>query len=125
VAASSSTSREHPNPDFSYENQRDAPYHAFLLNVPIEARREARESRSVVEWASRDVVNAELGRGSADLRAEGQARVLRLLAADRRAEFARELSVVAARARRGAGARRLGRCPAPGSRAGGTGPRAS
>jgi cobalt-zinc-cadmium efflux system outer membrane protein len=96
--------REHPNPDFSYENQRDAPYHAFLLNVPIELGGK-RANRVRVGEASRDVVNAELGRESADLRAEVRRAFYRLLAADRRAEFARELSVVATRARDAAQAR--------------------
>jgi cobalt-zinc-cadmium efflux system outer membrane protein len=69
VAASElDIAREHPNPDFSYENQRDAPYHAFLLDVPIELGGK-RANRVRVGEASRDVVNAELGRGSADLRA--------------------------------------------------------
>ena len=105
VAASEiDIAREHPNPDLSYENQRDAPYHAFLLNVPIELGGK-RANRVRVGEASRDVVNAELGRGSADLRAEVRRAFYRLLAADRRAEFARELSVVATRARDAAQAR--------------------
>src|SRR6476660_2215411 len=105
VAASElDIAREHPNPDFNYENQRDAPYHAFLLNVPIELGGK-RANRVRVGEASRDVVNAELGRESADLRAEVRRAFYRLLAADRRAEFARELSVVATRARDAAQAR--------------------
>jgi len=104
VASELDIAREHPNPDFSYENQRDAPYHAFLLNVPIELGGK-RANRVRVGEASRDVVNAELGRGSADLRAEVRRAFYRLLAADRRAEFARELSVVATRARDAAQAR--------------------
>ena len=105
VAASEiDIAREHPNPDLSYENQRDAPYHAFLLNVPIELGGK-RANRVRVGEASRDVVTAELGRGSADLRAEVRRAFYRLLAADRRAEFARELSVVATRARDAAQAR--------------------
>ena len=105
VAASElDIAREHPNPDLNYENQRDAPYHAFLLNVPIELGGK-RANRVRVGEASRDVVNAELGRESADLRAEVRRAFYRLLAADRRAEFARELSVVATRARDAAQAR--------------------
>src|SRR4029078_7646990 len=105
VAASElDIAREHPNPDFNYENQRDAPYHAFLLNVPIELGGK-RANRVRVSEASRELVSAKLGRGSADVRAEVRRAFYRLLAADRRAEFARELSVVATRARDAAQAR--------------------
>ena len=104
AASELDVAREHPNPDFSYENQRDAPYHAFLLNVPIELGGK-RANRVRVGEASRDVVNAELGRGSADLRAEVRRAFYRLLAAYRRAEFARELGIVATRARDAAKAR--------------------
>jgi outer membrane protein, heavy metal efflux system len=105
VAASEvEIARERLNPDFSYENQRDAPYHAFLLNVPIELGGK-RANRIRVGEAARYVVNAELGRESADLRADVRRAFYRLLAADRRAEFARELSVVATRARDAAQAR--------------------
>ena len=95
---------ERPNPDFSYENQRDAPYHAFLLNVPIELGGK-RSSRIRLGEASRDVTSAEIGREAADLRAEVRRAFYRLLASDRRAEFARELTSVATRARDAAQAR--------------------
>jgi cobalt-zinc-cadmium efflux system outer membrane protein len=104
AAAEIDVARERPNPDFTYENQRDAPYHVFLLNVPIELGGK-RANRIRLGEASRDVTNAELAREAADLRTEVRRAFYRLLAADRRAEVARELTSVATRARDAAQAR--------------------
>jgi outer membrane protein, heavy metal efflux system len=96
--------RERPNPDFLYENTRDAPTSAFVFTLPVELGGK-RGRRIAVGEAGRDVVKADLARETADLRNDIRHAFYRLLAADRRIAVAGELAVVAARARDAARAR--------------------
>jgi cobalt-zinc-cadmium efflux system outer membrane protein len=89
---------ERPNPDFAYENTRDAPHQAFVFTTPVELGGK-RGSRVALGQSAREVVRADLAREAADLRSDVRHAFYRLMAADRRLAVARELMGVAARAR--------------------------
>jgi cobalt-zinc-cadmium efflux system outer membrane protein len=96
--------RELPNPGFLYENTRDAPTSAFVFTQPIELGGK-RGRRVAVGETARDVVKADLGRETADLRSDVRHAFYRLLAADRRVAVTQDLATVATRARDAARAR--------------------
>ncbi len=104
AAADIDVAREHPNPDFTYESTRDAPYHAFVFSIPVETG--GKRGRRVASGeAARDVVDSDLARGIADLRSDIRHAFYRLAAADRRAEVTRAIASVAGRVRDAAKAR--------------------
>ena len=96
--------KERPNPDFAYENTRDAPTSAFVFTQPLELGGK-RGRRMAVGEATRDVVKADLARETADLRSDVRHAFYRLLAADRRVAVTQNLATVATRARDAARAR--------------------
>ena len=93
-----------PNPDFLYENTRDAPTSAFVFTQPVELGGK-RGHRIAVGESVREVVKADLARETADLRSDVRHAFYRLLAADRRVAVTQNLATVATRARDAARAR--------------------
>jgi len=93
-----------PNPDFLYENTRDAPTSAFIFTQPVELGGK-RGHRIAVGETAREVVKADLARETADLRSDVRHAFYRLLAADRRVAVTQNLATVATRARDAARAR--------------------
>ena len=96
--------KQRPNPDFLYENTRDAPTSAFVFTQPVELGGK-RGRRIAVGETAREVVKADLARETADLRSDVRHAFYRLLAADRRVAVTQNLATVATRARDAARAR--------------------
>jgi cobalt-zinc-cadmium efflux system outer membrane protein len=96
--------KERPNPDFLYENTRDAPTSTFVFTQPVELGGK-RGRRVAVGESAREIVKADLARETADLRSDVRHAFYRLLAADRRVAVTADLVTVATRARDAAHAR--------------------
>lgn len=104
LAAGVDVARERPNPDLLFEFERETPYEAYTLSVPVETGAK-RARRIAAASASVDVAAAEIAALELDTRASVRRAFAELLAAQRRAAAANEVQALASRAAEAARAR--------------------
>jgi cobalt-zinc-cadmium efflux system outer membrane protein len=104
LAAGVDVARERPNPDLSFEVERETPREAYTVSLPVETARK-RAHRIAAASASLDVGAAEIAALELDVRAMVRRAFADLTAAQRRAAAATEVQALAARAVEAAHAR--------------------
>jgi cobalt-zinc-cadmium efflux system outer membrane protein len=104
AAAEIEIARERPNPDMSFEVDREAPHYLFGVAVPIETAGK-RGRRTDVAKAAAESTNADIAKSEADTRRLVRQAFYDALAADRRVDIAKEVAELARRARDAAQAR--------------------
>jgi cobalt-zinc-cadmium efflux system outer membrane protein len=103
-AAEISVARERPNPDFTFEGERETPHYAFGVTLPLELGAK-RGRRVAVAEATADAAAAEIARTELEVRAEVRRAFYESVAAERRVALAHEVADLAQRARDAAQAR--------------------
>ena len=96
--------RERPNPEFTFEGERETPHYAFGVTLPLELGGK-RGRRTDVAQAGTDATAAEIARTEIEVRAEVRRAFYDALAAEQRIVLAREITDLATRARDAAQAR--------------------
>jgi outer membrane protein, heavy metal efflux system len=104
AAAEIKVARERPNPDFTFERERETPYYSFAVTLPLELGSK-RGRRSAVAEAGAETTAAEIAKAEADVRADVRRAFYETVAAEQRVAIARELADLAQRARDAAQAR--------------------
>ena len=104
AAAEIDIARERPNPDFTFEVERETPHYAFGVTQPLELGSK-RGRRTAVAQAGADAIAAEIARTEIDVRADVRRAFYEAMAADQRIVLAREITGLATRARDAALAR--------------------
>ncbi len=97
LAAGIDVARERPNPDLGFEFERETPRESYTLSVPVETAAK-RARRIAAASASAGVGAAEIAALELDTRVAVRRAFAELIAAQRRADAARELQALAARA---------------------------
>jgi cobalt-zinc-cadmium efflux system outer membrane protein len=90
--------RQRPNPEVSFENERETPHWAFTGTVPLETSGK-RQRRIDVANATLAVTEAETARITADVRADVRRAYYQVVGAVRRVAIAQELEAIQSRAR--------------------------
>ena len=90
--------RQRPNPEISFENERETPHWAFTGTVPLETSGK-RQRRIDVANATLAVTEAETARITADVRADVRRAYYQVVGAVRRVAIAQELETIQSRAR--------------------------
>jgi cobalt-zinc-cadmium efflux system outer membrane protein len=103
-AADIDVARERPNPDFTFEGERETPHYAFGVTLPLELGGK-RGRRTAVASATAEAAAAEIARAEIEVRAQVRRTFYETLAAEQRVVLARELASLAVRARDAAQAR--------------------
>jgi cobalt-zinc-cadmium efflux system outer membrane protein len=103
-AAEIDIARERPNPDFTFEGERETPHYAFGVTLPLELGSK-RARRTAAAEATADAAAAEIARTEIDLRAAVRRAFYDAVAAEQRMALAREVMDLARRAREAAQAR--------------------
>jgi cobalt-zinc-cadmium efflux system outer membrane protein len=103
-AAEINIARERPNPDFTFEGERETPHYAFGVALPVELGSK-RGRRTAVAEAGADATAAEIARTEIEVRADVRRAFYEAMAADQRVVLAREIADLATRARDAAQAR--------------------
>jgi cobalt-zinc-cadmium efflux system outer membrane protein len=104
AAAEINVARGRPNPDFTFERERETPFNSVALTQPIELGGK-RGRRIDVAEATAATNAADIARTEIDVRAEVRRAFYEAVAAERRVALARELADLAQRARDAAQAR--------------------
>jgi cobalt-zinc-cadmium efflux system outer membrane protein len=103
-SAEINVARERPNPDFTFEGERETPHYAFGVTLPLELGAK-RGRRVAVAEATAEATAAEIARTEIEVRAEVRRAFYETVAADQRVVLAREVADLAQRARDAAQAR--------------------
>ena len=93
-----SAARQRPNPEFSFEAERETPHWAFAGALPVEISGK-RQRRIDVANATLAATDADVARAIADVRVEVRRAYYQTVAAVRRVTIAQELETLAGRAR--------------------------
>lgn len=96
--------RERPNPDVSYEAEKETPHQAIAVSLPVELGGK-RARRIDVATAGLAVIDADIARTVADVENQVRRAYLALVAANAQRRLADELRGLSARARDAAAAR--------------------
>jgi cobalt-zinc-cadmium efflux system outer membrane protein len=104
AAAEIAIARERPNPDLSFEADRETPHYLLGVTLPIETGSK-RGRRTALAEATSETAAAEIARTEADTRRDVRQAFYDVVASERRVEIAREVADLARRARDAAQAR--------------------
>ena len=97
LAAGLDVARERPNPELAFEFERETPRESYTLSLPVETAAK-RARRIAAASASVDVARAEIAALELETRVAVRRAFAELVAAQRRAEAAKELQALSTRA---------------------------
>jgi cobalt-zinc-cadmium efflux system outer membrane protein len=97
LAAGVDVARERPNPELAFELERETPRESYTLSLPVETAAK-RARRIAAASASIDVARAEIAALELETRVAVRRAFAELVAAQRRAEAAKELQALSTRA---------------------------